>query len=454
MEDASACAVTERELPALFASVGRYDCIALAVSGGPDSLALLYLFARWRQLTLPNLPTLILTVDHTLRASSADEAVQVAHAAHELGLPHETLIWQGAKPATGIARAARDARYRLLCERLAREKFSRRALLTAHTQDDQAETVLMRLARGSGVGGLSGMKPERQMQGFDITLMRPLLTVPKQRLEATLAALGKSWVTDPTNTDLSYERPRLRASARLRHEAGLTDAALSLSASRLARADAALSMATDALARACARSVPGLSITIDRSILTAAPLELQVRLVNRAVCYSGGTHKPPRLSEIERLVEWLSNNVAACTLGGCRIAKTAATIVVTREVGRTGLPMCTLAPGISAIWDNRFIVALAPSSPVICTVRGLTAAEWAKLRVLDDKNTIPALIALTMPSFWVGSTCVALPCLRRVSDKRHTPCSKIDLWDDTYGSFCTIAPRDGHDLTSTCHQTS
>ena len=261
-------------------------------------------------------------------------------------------------------------------------------------------------------------------------------------------------MVDPTNTDLSYERPRLRATAQLRDAVGLTNAALCLSASRLARADAALSVATDALARASVYAVPGQSISISRSLFAAAPLELRVRLLSRALAYSGGCHPAARLSEIERLTERLSSECAAVTLGGCRIAPTADTITVSREPGRNGLPVCALRPGEGATWDNRFTVALSASAPARCTVRALNASEWARLRHGDDVAKACAATALTVPSFWVGCMCIAVPSFAFVIRNRHGLCSDNSLIDGFYGALCTAVPRDGHDLTSSCEQTS
>ena len=329
--------ITGPELPALFAPLARFPIIALAVSGGPDSLALLHLFARWRTLSSPAQPALVLTVDHGLRTQSAPEAAFVANEARALGLPHETLLWEDPKPQTGLSNAAREARYRLLCERLARETASPRALITAHTQDDQAETLLMRLARGSGVDGLAGIRAERLLSSqHAITLLRPLLAVPKSRLEATLSALGKTWITDPTNADPRFERPRLRQSAALRESSGLTNSAIALSAQRLARANDALIAATDALERAAVCHEPGGSATIERAAWMAAALELRIRLLDRLLRHCGSCRPPPQLSEVERLAGRLLTATTPTTLGGCLILPDKDIITLNREPGRSG----------------------------------------------------------------------------------------------------------------------
>ena len=178
--------VAASEAKTLFADLSSEPVLVLAVSGGPDSTALLALAARWRA-SLKGGPALIaVTVDHGLRPESVKEANAVKRQARELGVRHRTLRWTGVKPKTGLQEAAREARYRLLSAEAA--KAGARMVLTAHTLDDQAETVLLRLARGSGLTGLAAMARESSM--FGTRVVRPLLALPKARLIATLNKLG------------------------------------------------------------------------------------------------------------------------------------------------------------------------------------------------------------------------------------------------------------------------
>src|SRR6185437_12974958 len=172
--------------------------IILAVSGGPDSTALMWLAARWRR-ALARGPRLIaVTIDHGLRSEGAREAREVKRLARSLDLPHRTLRWSGAKPSTGVPAAARAARYALLA-RAARQSRATH-ILTAHTRDDQAETVLMRLLRGSGIAGLAAMARESERDG--LRLARPFLDVSKSQLIATLKKAKIEFADDPTNRDL------------------------------------------------------------------------------------------------------------------------------------------------------------------------------------------------------------------------------------------------------------
>src|SRR5947208_4218941 len=191
----------------LFAHWKAAPALVLAVSGGPDSLALMWLAARWRR-ALTRGPRLIaVTVDHGLRPEAAREARDVKRLAHTLDVPHRTLRWTGAKPKTGLPAAARAARYRLLAK--AARASGATHVLTAHTRDDQAETLLMRILRGSGIAGLAAMARETEREG--VWLARPLLDVPKSRLVATLGRAKIAFADDPTNRDMSFTRPRLRA---------------------------------------------------------------------------------------------------------------------------------------------------------------------------------------------------------------------------------------------------
>ena len=203
--------VSAEEAASLFEDLVAIPALILAVSGGPDSTALLWLAARWRAARTSG-PTLIaVTVDHGLRKEAGAEAKAVAKFARHLGIAHRTLRWTGKKPKTGLPQAARMARYRLLAE--AARKAGAPAILTAHTLDDQAETVLIRMSRGSGLTGLAGMarvSPVPGRRDGAVRLIRPFLDIAKSRLIATLKAAKIPFADDPTNRDPRFTRARLR----------------------------------------------------------------------------------------------------------------------------------------------------------------------------------------------------------------------------------------------------
>src|SRR4030081_1987803 len=207
MLDDDHSAISAQNAKRLFADWKAAPAIVLAVSGGPDSLALMWLAARWRR-ALARGPRLIaVTVDHGLRSEAAREARDVKRLARTLDLPHCTVRWTGAKPKTALPAAARAARYRLLAK--AARASGATHIVTAHTRDDQAETLLMRILRGSGIAGLAAMARETEREG--VWLARPLLDVPKSRLVATLGKAKIAFADDPTNRDMNFTRPRLRA---------------------------------------------------------------------------------------------------------------------------------------------------------------------------------------------------------------------------------------------------
>jgi tRNA(Ile)-lysidine synthase len=245
--------------------------VGIAVSGGPDSLALLALAAAAR-------PGLVeaATVDHALRPESRDEAAMVAKSAKTLGVPHRTLTVEWArKPESAIQERARIERYRLLGAWVREQGLH--ALVTAHHLDDQAETFMMRLARGAGVGGLAGMRRLAPVPGSDLALLRPLLGWRRAELEQICTEFGLTPVDDPSNADEQFERVRVR-----RGHAGagwINSRAVANSAQNLAEADGALRWASS---RAWERSVT----ENDEGLVFIPgdmPREIRRRIVLRAI---------------------------------------------------------------------------------------------------------------------------------------------------------------------------
>ena len=281
-------------LEGLFASLDHASGIVAAVSGGPDSMALMHLLARWRA-TAERPSVLVATIDHGLRPEAADEAALVARAAAALGLPHRILAWTGDKPSAGIQEAAREARYRLLVAHAREEGASH--LVTAHTLDDQAETVMMRLSRGSGLSGLAGMRPETDKQG--IRHARPLLGWPKARLLALCHGQGWPFVVDPSNANEDYARVRWRKIMPFLAEEGLTAERLARLSERAALADEALDLkAHEALARAEPVLAEG-GLSFEGGILAEEPFEIALRVLEQALAQAGLDLENSRLNRLE-----------------------------------------------------------------------------------------------------------------------------------------------------------
>ena len=377
--------LSDDELSAL-AEPALRDCktVVLAVSGGADSLCLLLLAAAAASAPTPAPRFIAATIDHGWRAEAAEEARWVADLAARFGVPHHVLTWTGAKPETGRQDAARNARYRLLTDLVADLDLPGPvAIATGHHGDDQAETFLMRLARGSGVDGLSAMSPSRPLQDpegrrTDLHLVRPFLSVPKARLVATLGNRGLMWLEDPGNANPAFERVRIRQALATLEGLGIDAAAIVRSTSRLAGARNALDAAAASLAHQIVELHDGAMAAIAGPAFDAAPPELQLRLLQRLWPAFGGPGQPPRRSQIEDLIARLATReIMAGTLAGAAINRSRAhgTIHIFREPGRSGLPRLELQPGQVAIWDGRFEVSLSAQVSTAVAIRALSPAE-------------------------------------------------------------------------------
>jgi tRNA(Ile)-lysidine synthase len=321
-------ALRDDEANGVFSGLENSRGLILAVSGGPDSTALLVLAARWVK-RLKRAPKLVaVTIDHGLRAEAAREAAAVKRLARRLGVAHRTLHWRGKKPKTGLQEAARIARYRLLGQAAASAGYAH--ILTAHTLDDQAETVLFRLARGSGVMGLAGMADASPLpfgadrMGF---LLRPLLHIPKARLVATLRAAGIAYSDDPSNRDPRFTRARLRALMPDLAREGLSAPGLSRFATRMRRADATIEFAVGAARDALAPepwSVRG-PVKFETIRFASLPAEVALRLLGRAVTWTG-SEGPVELAKLESLY-------AAMRQAATRLRRTLAGALVTLDSG-------------------------------------------------------------------------------------------------------------------------
>ncbi|NOJ44238.1 tRNA lysidine(34) synthetase TilS [Bradyrhizobium australiense] len=341
MSDFDRSPISASEAKSLFAEWRAAPALVLAVSGGPDSMALMWLAARWRR-SLTRGPRLIaMTVDHGLRPEAAREAHDVKRLAGSLDLPHRTLRWTGAKPKTGLPAAAREARYRLLVQ--AARASGATHIFTAHTRDDQAETLLMRMLRGSGIAGLAAMARETERDG--VWLARPLLDIPKSRLVATLGKAKIAFADDPTNRDMSFTRPRLRALMPVLAEEGGDSRNLARLASRLARANAAIEVLADGAERylAVRNRDDAWRFGFDAQAFAGLPEEIRLRLLKRAIDRAG--HEgPAELGKVEALLAVLDNAIAngqkqtrlKQTLAGAAISLTGGRIHVDPAPPRRG----------------------------------------------------------------------------------------------------------------------
>jgi tRNA(Ile)-lysidine synthase len=411
--------------------------LALAVSGGPDSMALLHLVARWSKAIGKCDEILVLTVDHGLRNDSAREAEFVSVQARQLGLAHRTLTWTGPKPERRIQAVARTVRYCLLAQASGGGK-----IVTGHHQDDVAETFLLRLCRGSGVRGLAAMNARSNwpLPRFDAPcnlkpplLVRPLLTFPKARLIATLQEFERPWIEDSSNRNLMFERVVLRQAEPALAKIGLTNEMMALSARRLARASQAVELMVDEIAGRCAVCHDGGFVSIDLSALMKAPQEVGVRLLERTLAACGGQAEPARLSQVEELFQTAQtlergsdrdaltgDGKQTVTLSGCIIEAGAPwkrqgglEMRFLRELSRGEPAPQEIAPSTAIWWDRRFAVTTGAELECRTQIKALGHDVWRLLKTHHTglQGWLPDSVAAALPSFWQDGRLVSVPQL-------------------------------------------
>jgi tRNA(Ile)-lysidine synthase len=418
--------------------------MAVAVSGGADSVALMHVAQRALDLVPPQMESMrqpgrprliVLTIDHGLRPESAADAAWVVSRAQAAGLPCEVLRWIGEKPSQGIQAAARAARYQLMHDALVEEArpFENlvRPLLTAHHYEDQAETFLMRLARGSGIDGLSAMKHTALIAtttmppgayGAQLTVVRPLLDFPKSRLIATLKAAGLDWREDPSNAREDFERVRVRKALGVLADLGITSASIARSASRLSRARSAIMRQAYEAAERHIHWHDGAFGSIPLDAVNDLSEEISIRVLTRLIGAFSGEAPDPRLSEIESLAERIRATTdrawptRAATLGGCRLDwRPGGILRVWREAGRAALPTLVVEPGTKwAVWDRRFEITTSPDLGAPIEIRALGAAGWRALKGEHRPVAnlrLPPGAGATLPACWLGDRLLAVPGL-------------------------------------------
>lgn len=326
--------------------------LGVAVSGGSDSLGLLY---RLSQIAAPT-RLVALTVDHGLREGSAEEARHVKSLSRRLGVRHETLVWQGDKPATGVQAAARAARYRLLTSATSRMGLA--AVLTAHTADDQMETLWMRRARrpeGTSAG-LAGIPPATLFEGR-MWVLRPWLGIDRAAIRSDLAASGMSWIEDPSNRDVRFERVRARQALA---ERGMADM-------HIARETAARRIL---LARQAGQLVekhfrPGADHSLHVNLDLQQPPKTVLLALEAAISLCGGAARALDRRGKAALAELIYGDRVrqSVTLGRAMLRRKGTELTITRE--RRGLERIMIAPGACDDWDGRFRIRnLDQTSPL------------------------------------------------------------------------------------------
>lgn len=408
--DAEPQALTEKEFAALMArmSAPAQSGLAIAVSGGPDSMALAFCLRRWCQTTGRALRAFL--VDHRLRDESAQEAATVKDRLQSLGITTDILVWEHEVITSKMHQVARDARYALLTD--ACHAAGIHDLFLAHHGDDQAETVLMRLAKGSGIDGLAGMR-KRQQRG-SITLWRPFLEIPKVRLIATCAAHALPYVTDPSNEAERFARGRLRQVMPLLADEGMEAERLCDLARRAGDASDALRFFTEAFLRTHSQRDTMGALWLDRQALVAQPPAIIMRVLAACLHHIHPTPYAPDDAPLRGLADSVLRETAlpAFTLNGCLTYGTEQHIIMLRELSAiTDTPMIT--SGQIVDWDQRLRIAVTGTSDATAwQIKALGTQEHAVTDALlpGFRKQVPqGRIRATWPALWQKGKPVLIP---------------------------------------------
>ena len=368
--------------------------IGVAVSGGGDSMVLLHLAAGWARVMGIRLRPV--TIDHGLRPESADEAALVAQECAVLGLGHDVLRWDGWDGRGNLMAAARQARLDLIGQ----WRGECRHVLFAHTEDDQAETLLLRLARGSGVEGLAAMSHVREVGGW--WQVRPLLDVSRADLRHHAATLRIPFVEDPTNDDPAFARTRMR---HLIRQEGLMAGTLAATAARMGRAAEALRRRAAAVAVDLWRPdplSPG-AIALDRDGFAAIEIETCLRILAGGLCWVSGDPLKPRLDPLEETLDRVLSGGTSTLHGGVVLARGDRIWIAREAAAQSRAPAA-----VGTIWDGRWRIDDLPSGTL--EIGPLGEAGWAQLSERPDPRP-PQKVLLSLPALWDGVRLVACPAL-------------------------------------------
>ncbi len=369
--------------------------MGVAVSGGGDSIALLSILARYAYEQRIELH--VITVDHGLRPETKEEIKVVTGLCHKLGLQHHLEYWTNWDGHGNLQAQARDGRYTLMADWAYAHQITHVAL--GHTADDQAETVLMRMARSGGVDGLSAMSPRHIRDG--ITWVRPFLAIPRLDLRSYLQAAGLLWIDDPSNLNRDFERIRIRDALTVLETLGIGVEALAQVAGHMAQAREALDWQTFLAARELADVRNG-AIALEVRRFRTLPTEIKRRLLVHCLTWLSGSTYPPRRDAMSRALEAVQTG-QTITLNGCQISTEDQTVWLYRELKA----VAEMVVEVGDVWDDRWFVDGPDDDPDI-EVRALGYDILPELENWRDSGMPRAAIAVT-PSVWYEGRLVAAP---------------------------------------------
>lgn len=408
------------EAAALFAPFVRTgETVGLAVSGGPDSTALA-LCAK-----TAGLRAVVFIVEHGLRPESPVEAETVRNRMAKLGFEAEILRWTHGAVESRVHVEARKARYGLLIG--ACRKRGIRALFFAHHRGDQAETILMRLAKGSGIDGLAGMAAAREQDG--VLIARPFLDLPKARLIATCEAAGAEYVRDPSNESASYARGRLRAAAEVLEKEGLSEDRLIELGQRAGEAAEAIAHDAKNFLRGAARQNRFGVVEMELKDFPSLPRAVALKAL--ALCLQSVAPAPydPERKQMLELCEKISGEAeAACTLHGVEIRAGVAQIHFVRELSSIADEK-EIKAGETVLWDGRWRVNLSGGPGGALRPLGTQTHEVLDRLAPGLRKGLPQGRArAALPALWRGETLVAIPDFSEENQGEMTAFAQPPRW--------------------------
>ena len=378
----------------------RLTAVVVAVSGGSDSLALLFLLDDLRKSRAVFPHIVAVTIDHGLRAESAEEALYVAGLCKTAGLGHRIVNWTGAKPATGLSAKAREARYRLL--RDAAGEAETDVILTGHTLDDQNETFVMRAARG-GERGLAAMAPVTLLER-EIWLVRPLLGIRREELRAYLRMRGIAWRDDPSNANPQSERVQVRTALQEQGSGDIPARIARKGAQRLAVNSEAASLLLDHVV-----VTDGISAEVNAAGFSSSGDDGQRLAMGVLLAVMGGLPFLPSMQECGTAVRHLTgtDGPRRMSLGRCIIQRVKTGVTIYREM--RSLPDAAVAPGSSIVWDGRYRVS--NGAPVPLRIRAAGDDGVAFLQAGGCGDGIHRASVRSSPALMVEGRIAAVPAL-------------------------------------------
>ena len=385
--------------------------IALAVSGGPDSTAMMFLVSKSKKIKKKNVTVLI--VDHDLRKDSRKEANLVMRNAKKIGFKYKILKWRGLKPSSGIQEAARKARYDMMISWC--EKNNVKKLFLAHHLDDQVETFLMRLSKGSGIDGLSSMS--KTSLKVNVNIIRPFLEIPKTKLVEIANSSNMKWVSDPSNSNLSYQRSRIRKLIPALSREGIDSHHINLVIKRMDSAKDALNETVNSNIIKYVKSMEGIAFSLSYEALDKLSPEILLRILERIIMVASGSIYPARRLKLEAILSWLKsdNQISAKTLSGTVLRKRKDYIIFYREL-KSSQASASIRPLTNRYlsWDNRFHLKLNKSKDLEVKSLGNEGVKILKSKKLLKKHglkNIPLSAWKSAPSLWSKKRLISVPSL-------------------------------------------